>query len=77
VNPIKGNYRMACRCDGPRIHPRPGWELILYRARMSTNRKWTLPSERSTVHCRDCYAIWRTGAAYVEKIPTRHRKENP
>jgi hypothetical protein len=44
---------------------------------MSTNRKWTLPSERSTVHCRDCYAIWRTGAAYVEKIPTRHREETP
>ena len=56
----------ACRCPKPDRQ----WEVTQRRCNHSTfnGSRWT-PSRYSEVRCRGCRSIWRTTAAYVDRLP--------
>lgn len=57
---------IACRNKGHRS----AWRVVVRRANYSAfNGSRRTPSAYSQLHCRECGAVWRTRAAYVDAIP--------
>ena len=57
----------ACKVPA---HRATGWEVWQYRCNYSafSGSRYT-PSDYSLVYCRECRALWRTKAAYVNTLP--------
>jgi hypothetical protein len=61
----------VCRCpESERPESERRWRVALRHGSASAfnGYRWA-PSDFSEVQCLRCYAIWRTRAAYVERLP--------